>query len=351
MNTSANLSVKYRAEVIRAGRSVEKREGRNLVVDGGLSLNTAVSPFSSNFWYVKYGTSTNPVKRGSAGITFTSTGSAGSVTVTASAGFFINSDVGRILKLATGEELRINAFTSGSVVVCSTDADSVTQAQTGAIHYVNDTALGAVAADLGTPNIYNIDGGTFDYATATLTFQRNCDSSAATSAKTVTEMCWTNSGNVMLGRVLLDAPIGIQVGDIIRLTLTIQLQYDTAAVVCGSGAFAGTSRLWGGSNKGIALNGPFNLRPRPIVGSPDISTIHNTEPPAGVGEAPAASYAGLSLGVWDVTITQSVNGANGTFGGFVCGPWVHKLDAPFTKTNTQTLAVTFRVRLTRTLVN
>lgn len=347
MKSSANVTVKYRAELVRAGVAVETREGKNLLLDNFFTF--AAGATGSIFNQAQFGTSTNPVKRNSGTITFTSTGSGASVTVTASAGFFISSDVNRILKLTTGEELRVTSFTSGTAVVCSTSAGSITQGQVGAIHYVNDTALGAVVSAL-TSSLSQSNGG-FNLSTATQTLTYTTNSPAASSAMTITEMGWISYNANLTGRVLLDTPLGLQSGDIIRLTLTVQMAFDTTAHTI-TGTYSGTSRFWGASSaSGFTSRWLFSQSMNLYSAAQDLSTIHGTDQPSGFAGTPQFSPSSVGFGVYQASYTFDINTGNGTIAALGFGPWIHNLDTPFTKTNTQTFAVTFQFTITRNLVN
>ena len=351
--TSAAVAVSYRAEVIRAGRVIDTRHGKNLIVNAGLNqMANSAYGLEVGIWNsFRVGSGTSPVKRGSGAVTFACSGS-GTVTVTASAGFFTASDVGRVLKLnGTGEEITLTAYTSGTVMT-GTATGTPSSGNTGSIHYVNDTAL---ANSL----VATVPAGSFTtvskaYSNGVYTMRRTADSGTATAACTVNEIGWFYS-STMTGRVLLAAPIGLQVGDLIRMTLDVTITVDTAAKSVSAGDFSGTSRFWGdtaaaGSFNDLCPNGgiiylfssALSLGALNATTTPTAGNLYSIWP---------TTYSYPSLGVCVSTASLTVTQANGTIAALRCGSWCHNLTAPFVKNNTQTLSLTFTTTFTRTLTN
>lgn len=359
LSQNSRLDVLYRVQVVRAGRVVASRTGKNMVVDGGLNdlgnlglfNRSDISP-GQPFAVARYGNGTGPLKRGSAAVTFTTTGS-GTLTVTASAGFFVAGDVGRILKLDSGEELRITAYTSGTVVTATTLSGSVTQGQPGTVHYVNDYGLSGSSV-AGQP-LLSEASRSYNSGTNTYTVVRYGDSPAVTAAATISEMGWfTGYGNFgvatgvgnMCGRVLLTTPIGVQVGDIVRLTLTINVVMDTSAIAVSAGDFSGTTRFWGDDSSGSFFNNLFFGAVSAFSGVVNQSLINTTTPNnavsgfLGSGIVPAPSNP--APGVFVYTASFNVSTGNGTINTFgLSGAWYHKLTTPFAKDSTMTMSVTY----------
>lgn len=364
ISTSNNLSIAYRAEVIRAGKVVASREGKNLIVDTGLAK---MGEENNGFGFGQYrlietarfGTSLNPVKRGSGAVTFTTTGS-GSVTVTASAGFFVATDVNRILKLNTGEEIRITGYTSGTVV-SGNFTGAITQGEAGAVHYVNDTNLGnPVPGTVPNATFGGYGLITFDPATGILTVTEAADSGAVTADTTITELGWFSyQPKNMVGRVLLPGVgLGVFVGDIVRVTLTANLTLNRDAIPVSAGAFSGTTRLRGAradnaSNIANEVGRPssFSLYDAPQ----DISSVIGTEPVWAGGAISGGNWSrdgSPALGVFDFKWEHSVSQGNGSIASIVWGrAWVHNLTVPFVKNSTMTMTLRVRVTFTRTLTN
>lgn len=121
MNLHNKLSVEFRTQILENGKIVKAGcRTRNLILDSGMvSINSR--SFLSQISYCALGDGTKPTKRDSGATTV----SISSETATASANFFEASDVGRILKLDSGQEVKIDGFTSEtSVSVTGADDDA-----------------------------------------------------------------------------------------------------------------------------------------------------------------------------------------------------------------------------------
>lgn len=134
--SSVTAQVSYQLSVINTDGSTARvlSPRKNLLLDRGLD-EVAGRQWCSLFDYFAIGTGSNPTSRDSGLITFSIAGSVAS----SSSAFFQNTDIGRILKLDTGEEMRITGYTDAQHVgVAFAGAAAAAQ---GTIWHVTDTAL------------------------------------------------------------------------------------------------------------------------------------------------------------------------------------------------------------------
>ncbi|MFW6217511.1 MAG: hypothetical protein ACOC4K_00810, partial [Verrucomicrobiota bacterium] len=148
VNTS--LAVRYGLAVLSPDGS-ERRiaQRRNLIMDSGLD-RLASTLLCNCFRWAAYGDGTTPTKRDSGTVQI---GFAGGV-ATSNAVFFEPDDVGRLIKLDSGEEAYVTGFTDNQTVSIS-NADTVTAGE-GTIWYVDQTAL---ANELAVTNSYSSNSG------------------------------------------------------------------------------------------------------------------------------------------------------------------------------------------------
>ncbi len=198
---SQSAAVHYRLAILEGGHEVlSVPRKRNLILDQGLN-GIASRTWADSFSHAAVGTGTTPTKRDSSAITFTRAGNM----VTASAGFFEASDVGRILKLDTGEEMYILVFNSATEVEVNTSG--ALSASEGTVWYVNQTAL---TAEVKRTNTYSTDGGangsTWDGVSGTWTMKRTFIFSAEVATVNYREIGWSHTGSGgsnLFGRDLL----------------------------------------------------------------------------------------------------------------------------------------------------
>jgi hypothetical protein len=228
LHTSA--AVFYRASVIDAatGREVVAApRKKNLILDYGLDL-VASERWQDCIRYAVAGTGTaNPTRRDSGAVTFTRA----VATVTASAGFFVPADVGRLLKFNSGSEMKVTGYTSATVVTVS--ASGVLAASAGTIWYVNQTGLDAETVRTqtygtgGTDNLVTLDVGA-----GQLIQKRTFIFPAETGAVTYREVGWSNDGtpgNNLFGRDVLAAPLALVAGQQLKIVLELTLTLDLLA--------------------------------------------------------------------------------------------------------------------------
>lgn len=227
-HTSA--SVYYRAAIIDAATGGEVRalpRKRNLILDAGLD-RVAVRKWDECIHYAAAGSGSTVTRRDSGAVTFTRSGS----TVTASAGFFVADDVGRLLKLNSGEELRISAYASATSVTVTTSG--AIAASPGTVWYVNQTGLDT---ELRRTNNYGTGGGdnavTLNTGAGTLTRKRTFIFPAETATVTYREVGWSDfstPGANLFGRdVLAGAGLTLTAGQQLKVILELVLTLDLLA--------------------------------------------------------------------------------------------------------------------------
>lgn len=233
---STQISVDYRVQVIEAETGAvvsDHGQHRNLTLDVGMDALGTANVRDCNKWLI-LGTGALITKRASGAITITAAGG----TLTASAGFFAAADVGRILKLESGQEYRITAFTSATQVTSSNATGAGPSA--GTIHYVNITALITEASASNTRE----SGPTaaWNASTGTLTFGAvHLGPILASGSRTVTELGWAfdnggGSRGALFGVAALAPSVTYAAGQRLRVEVAVQFQLGPL----GPLAFAGT---------------------------------------------------------------------------------------------------------------
>jgi hypothetical protein len=218
-----SAEVHYTIEVIDAAGRVARRlpRRRNLILDQGLD-GIAARTWAASFTHAAVGTGTTPTKRDSGAITFSRTGD----TVTASAGFFVADDVGRLLKFDSGEEVRITAFTDANTVTTA-DSGSIAAAE-GTIWYVNQTGLVAETKRSGT---YSTDAGAngSSFAAGAWTHKRTFIFDAEVGSVVYREIGWSHTASAganLFGRDLLPGVgVSLVAGQQLRVTVELSVSY------------------------------------------------------------------------------------------------------------------------------
>ena len=238
MNLHNQLSVTYETQILENGRVVKRNAPkRNLLLDSGLD-GIASRSFWDSFSYCVLGEGTTPTKRDSGAVTVSIT----SEVATASANYFEAADVGRLLKLDSGQEAYITGFTSATqVAVAGASDDSASEAT---IWYVNETGHGneIVRTDnLGSnsgDNESTWDGSKMEH-------KRTFIFPTESSPKTYREIGWSHtssSGGNLLGRDLIPGggdsiSAGQQYKVEVRLQITISPIVASAVSNVGTGGF------------------------------------------------------------------------------------------------------------------
>lgn len=355
------------------GSPKETRSGHNLVMRSAIpDFNVPASNYSTIARFAAGQGLTVPNRRDSGAVTFSSVWiDAGTpFVVTASAGFFVAADAGRLLKLASGEELAISAYISATQVTAAAYPVAPTNAQIGTVWYDNQTALESIVTQWGTATTFTLASAvanvvTGTSGTASVVVTQTAQTAVATGGYNVSELGWTTSAGALVGRAVI-APVAVQVGDYITCTLTTTYTLDTAAhAVSAPGAngdFSGTSRFYGaasGNAASVLYSGGAQIYI--MAGAADVSTIHSTALSASSIAGGAASISTVSTGYPSVSTKRaSVSLASGSGSiitialrdsGGSLAPWVHALTAPVSKTTLQTVTASFDLTMTRTLVN
>src|SRR5579885_497216 len=178
-------AVHYRTTILNADGSIAKRRDwkKNLILDQGFNqiATNVIAACAAN---CAVGTGSPVLRRDSGAINLSRSGT----TVTASAGFFVSLDVGRVIKFNSGEEMHVTAFTDSTHV--TVDISGTISSGPGTVWYVNNTGLiseskrtSTLASDVGA-------NGT-SFSVDTISYQRTFIFSAETGAVTYHEIGWS----------------------------------------------------------------------------------------------------------------------------------------------------------------
>jgi hypothetical protein len=230
-------SIRYRVEITEpdaaapgGARTVQSIPWKkNLILDSGLNQIGSLFGWDDAIRYAVVGDSSEPTRRDSGAVTFTQDGN----TLTASAGFFVEADNGRLIKLndAAGTELRINGYTSPTTVAVDT-ARAATDPVNGTIWYVNQTGL--LGNRVAYTNTYGSDGGdnSVTVQNGEIVRKRTYIFPVATTLQTIREVCWKysdyTSGDLYylaFGRdVLAGSGIVLTTGQQLKIVLELHVQ-------------------------------------------------------------------------------------------------------------------------------
>lgn len=223
MEIKTKLAVIYETQIIDAttGRVVKRNAPkRNLLLDSGLD-NIASNTFRDVGRYCVLGDGTKPTKRDSGAITV----SIASGVATASSGYFEAEDVGRLLKLDSGQEVYIDGYTSSTEVSVTGAADDAASEST--IWYVNETGhenelvrSSSLSSDSG-DNSTTWDGSILEYK-RTFLFPEE------TSSRTYREIGWSHTSSAgpnLLGRdIIPGGGDSISAGQQYKVIVKLQMQ-------------------------------------------------------------------------------------------------------------------------------
>lgn len=227
-------AVFYRASVIDASMGAEVcalPRKKNLILDAGLD-RVATEKWQDCIRYAAAGSDATPTRRDSGAVTVSRAGT----TLTASAGWFVPADVGRLFKFNTGQEVKISAYTSATQVTTTTSG--VIAASAGTMWSVNQTGL---LAEIVRTNIYGTAGGdnsvTLEGGAGTITQRRTFVFAPETALVTYREVGWSPDGVAganLFGRDVLPGAgltlvAGQQLKIVLDLVLTVELLAPEAA--------------------------------------------------------------------------------------------------------------------------
>lgn len=232
---------RYKVGYIRDGKRYLSPDWRNnLIMDAGLNKAGNVTSWCGCFAYCLFGNNVSPVavQRDSGVVTFTQT----SNVITASGGFFVAQDVGRLFKWGTGSggtEAYITAYTSSTQVTVGASPD-VAVPEVGTVWYVNSPTLSTL---LQATNTYGATGG--DNGTSVVgnvfTHKRTFTGSAVGSPTTLTEIGFSHNNNNtnLFDRDIISGGVALLTGDIplavAELIQTINCTTPVTAPDVGSG--------------------------------------------------------------------------------------------------------------------
>jgi hypothetical protein len=372
MNLHNNLSVTYETQILEDGRVVSTRPAkRNLLLDSGLD-GIAVRAFWDTFTNCVLGDGTTPTKRDSGSITV----SIASEVATASANYFESGDVGRLLKLDSGQEVYIAAYTSPTEISVTGASDD--SADEATIWYVNETGH---ANELVRTSTLSSDSGDVSstWDSPQIEHKRTFVFPEETGARTYKEIGWSHtasSGGNLLGRDLIPsggdsiAP-GQQYKVVVKLrieinpvTQTSQTNVGTGLNTSGNAIFHSLRKAFKGANNSsdifFDLPGSLDINSDRDFGAETSDFTLNSVPSTDLYESlNAGTMTNLDYvpGSFKIVMqrTLSTNEANSTIYGFSMGmgnkAWKLKLDNPFLKDSDHTLEITFSLSWGRTLVN
>lgn len=358
--------VEFHTEILDANDQVISRKGpiRNLITNYGLrDVMRGNHSFRDSLQYCAVGTGTRPTKRDSGALTVTvSSGVAES-----SGAFFVAEDVGRLLKMDSGQESRIVTFTDSTHVILADDFNGGPAEFT--VWYVNDyqhenEVLRFVEADQKTQD--------WDGVKATLS--RRYLSGAFSAAKLLTEIGWSgesHAGANLFGRTLIPGGDLVGAGQKYRVTSTLYvtpsplIQTDYSLSVPGfdaSGKIIFSSiadLLQGFSRAGVFAGGLGFLEDATIdigyrTGDFSLPVAPSTE------QIWCPNRAGASVSFDDANLTKTITRTlpttlNTTLYGFSCGDIYEslacKLTTPQSKSDLHDLTVGFSIKFGRILSN
>ena len=380
-------AVNYRTQILNADGTIARPWSpwkRNLILDQGLNKIGNGTKWASVFSQAAVGTGTPVLRRDSGAVTFTQAGN----TLTASAGFFVSGDVGKLFKWGTGTagaEMYITGFTSATVVTVSVSA-TVGAPAVGTIWSVNLTGLVAEHARSGTYTQAGGDNGS-SFAVDTWSLWRTFIFAAEAGPVTLTEIGW--SENPAAGANLFGLDLIAGVGDSllagqqykvqVRLTVTFSPATPRAVADVGNNGFVTAGNdlaAYVGNNGGInTVNADGSSTTNPNVfdmggtgttylittafALPGASSTTNFMPAGQVAADTSNTWAAYTLGNFyrDLTSVFSIAVGNGNVYGLCIGPgnanasWCLAFTATQTKTSTNRITTVARFSWGRILTN
>ncbi len=375
----------YKLGVLRKGVLVHETPFRpHLITDAGLD-NVGTSPWLQQLNNCLLGTGPAvAVRRDDALVTFTQTG----FVITASAPFFIASDVGRLFKYgvgSTGAEYYITVYTNSTTVTVDT-TDTVAAPTAGTVWYVNTATLVAPVAGLTWSRQASGNGSVITTLgdTATVTHTAVNVSSALAAPATISEIAVNrlNTNASLFDRDIVSPPVALLAGD--QAIVTIQLiqkytpitplavgnvatGYDSSGTLQIESFRAGSNNnglsilsAGGGASTGQSFDPSDADAQQCNVGADFTQQAFNatTSPTGGQGGVgKAAVLGGYGTGTYrrDMTFSYGITEVNGVHYGFSVGGFWRDISihytTPWTKLSTQTLTFTWRRTWQRTLTN
>jgi hypothetical protein len=207
---------RYKIGYIRDGKRYLSPDWRNnLIMAAGLNKAGNVTSCCQCFSTCLFGNNVSPVavQRDSGVVTFTQA----SNVITASGGFFVAQDVGRLFKWGTGSagtEAYITAYTSATQVTVAASPD-VGVGEVGTVWYVNSASLSTVLQTTSTYGSTGGDNGT-SVAANVLTHKRTFVGTAVGGATTLTEIGFSDgsTNSSIFDRDIISGGVALLTGDI-----------------------------------------------------------------------------------------------------------------------------------------
>lgn len=373
----------YRTEILNPDGSVARRSPwkHNLVLDQGLN-NVATDFWAAQTGNCAIGTGVPTLRRDSTPTTFTQAGT----TLTASAGFFVSTDVGKIFKWGTGSagaELRITGFTSATVVTVGTSATQSTPT-IGTIWYVDTTGL--VTETKRTNNCsLNAGDNQSTFSVDTWTHKRTFLFPVESGSVTYKEIGWSNqsaAGANLFGIDQISPGDSLSAGQQYKVIVSLTIKFSPTSpqavadfgnngfVTAGNAGFEGvdTSTIAPVTSNGGITATYADLEPcdkNSLSARGYLATATWTQSnltgstvalPGGSIAKTSRSSAAYTAGtfyrdfsnVWDTTVVATVFGI--IIGASSIG-FSDKFTASQTKDGTHTLTVVFRLSWGRILTN
>lgn len=377
---SSNYVFRYRVGFIRDGVRQLLPWKNNLILDSGLDqIGTILAATCFNSCLFGDQVSPTPVSRNSGAVTFTTVGTA----CTASGGFFVAQDVGRLIKFddTDGQERYITNFTSSTLVTLGVAPSPAIVAQTATVWYVNQTALESLYATTQTYGSAGGDNGT-TWSGAVRTMKRTFTGNPISgSPVTLTEIGFNSStsNSNIFDRDIIVGGIGLIPGDIpLAIAELVQTFTPSTPLSVGNSATgynnSGTVQFCDTINDLSSVNSAGNTQgsggsiepPTNSAGGLLATNLVWTFPAFNGTQAPVTGSTPSSLSIDSYTPgsffrdkngVYSISTANGPITGFnfLTGAgtfsWGHLLTTPFTKTSSQSLSVTLRYTWQRILQN
>lgn len=373
---------RYRFGFIRNGqRHLVTPWRNNLIQDCGLDL-VATTVWCNCFDTVLFGDAISPVpvRRNSGAITVAQAAN----TLTASGNFFVSSDVGRLWKFDSGNEVYITAFTDAEHVTVSGPSASVS-ASPGTVWYVNETALSSLYSASATYGPGGADNGTTAVGNV-VTHKRSFVGNAVSGPVTLTEIGFNNSGSNtnVFDRDIITGGVSLITGDqpfaVAELIQTWTPNSSTAAGNVGTGFDSSGNIIISGLqfNNGIGMSfvqangstGGASAYLEPSISNIGFGVLNSSFsfPAFSNGDGPdftayllgqAATFnnGAYSSGDFhrDLTIGFGTPDGNGTIGGFAIRTdsaiITYQFTTPFIKNTSQIMNFVIRRSWQRILAN
>lgn len=233
---------RFKVQVVEAatGRIIEDRPWQsNLILDSGLD-RIATESWISQLAYCAAGTGNTPTKDlPDPGDEFSQSGT--TVTRTTGTRDFSASDVGKLIRWASGSEAKITAYTNATTVTV-TPSQTVAAGAIDALYRIGQTGLATETKRTSTqPQFIDEDDGltaaatTIDAAAGSITFKVTRDFTEEVGSVNYTEIGMSSqsgSGNNLFSRMLLAGAVTVGAGQLLRVKY--ELTVTTLGAVTGT---------------------------------------------------------------------------------------------------------------------